>query len=372
MNKILLHMALAATLTLAAAPTSWAANAPAPTNPAPASNPSATGQAACSAQDELATVPPSSVIKKLAHGEAAYPYPYYLQLGKFVTVNVPHDKYMAFFTKRENGVLPTPVLYINHFAISGLTAISSGCEDFSFLLARTNDSRDVWANELSKLDGKENIPVGIGTVQDGFVSDIGVGKLVLSGGISTGFWYVLMAALIISLLWMGARSGLLRDLPVRPPAAAAGAAAPAQVPANQRPFSLARVQMAFWFTLAVGAYVYIWIRTGDIVNVIPDSIITLIGISAGTTVLGAVVDAGSEPPATAPTASGNFLKDILMDSDGISFHRFQMLVWTIVLGFVFVEHVWATGSMPDFDGKLLGLMGVGSATYLGFKIPASK
>src|SRR5262249_3292899 len=71
---------------------------------------------------------------------------------------------------------------------------------------------------------------------------------------------------------------------------------------------------------------------------------------------------------TRPVSEGP-VKDLLTDSDGISFHRFQMLVWTIVLAFLFVIGVYQTLTMPTFSNTLLSLMGISSGTYLGFKIP---
>jgi hypothetical protein len=67
--------------------------------------------------------------------------------------------------------------------------------------------------------------------------------------------------------------------------------------------------------------------------------------------------------------SVNFIHDILTDANGISFHRFQILIWTIVLIIIFIKGVYESLSMPEFDSLLLGLMGISSGTYLGFKIP---
>lgn len=64
------------------------------------------------------------------------------------------------------------------------------------------------------------------------------------------------------------------------------------------------------------------------------------------------------------------IKDLLTDADGeITFHRFQILVWTIILGVIFCVGVNRTLGMPEFDGTLLALMGISAGTYLGFKIP---
>jgi ABC-type Mn2+/Zn2+ transport system permease subunit len=76
--------------------------------------------------------------------------------------------------------------------------------------------------------------------------------------------------------------------------------------------------------------------------------------------------------AVMPRASRRFLDDILSDENGISFHRFQITVWTLVLVVIFGFVVYETLGMPTFDEKLLALMGISSGTYLGFKFPETK
>ncbi|MEK6303509.1 MAG: hypothetical protein AABO41_22610 [Acidobacteriota bacterium] len=70
--------------------------------------------------------------------------------------------------------------------------------------------------------------------------------------------------------------------------------------------------------------------------------------------------------------SAGFLRDILADGSGYSFHRFQIFAWTIVLGVIFVSSVYNSLSMPEFSTTLLGLMGISSGTYIGFKFPEQK
>jgi hypothetical protein len=77
------------------------------------------------------------------------------------------------------------------------------------------------------------------------------------------------------------------------------------------------------------------------------------------------------PQATDATSKG-FLRDILGDSSGYSFHRFQIFAWTFVLGILFLDSVYWSLSMPEFSNTLLGLMGISSGTYLGFKFPEQK
>lgn len=77
-------------------------------------------------------------------------------------------------------------------------------------------------------------------------------------------------------------------------------------------------------------------------------------------------------PVAARNVSRGFLRDILSDSSGYSFHRFQIFAWTIVLGIIFVSSVYNNLNMPEFSATLLGLMGLSSGTYLGFKFPEQK
>lgn len=74
----------------------------------------------------------------------------------------------------------------------------------------------------------------------------------------------------------------------------------------------------------------------------------------------------------APTSSAGFMRDILSDGSGYSFHRFQIFAWTIVLGIIFVSSVYNNLTMPEFSSTLLGLMGLSAGTYIGFKFPEQK
>lgn len=65
------------------------------------------------------------------------------------------------------------------------------------------------------------------------------------------------------------------------------------------------------------------------------------------------------------------LFDLLNENNKISFHRFQMLVWTAILGFVFVVKVVYDLAMPDFSATILALVGISAGTYVGFKLPAA-
>lgn len=173
------------------------------------------------------------------------------------------------------------------------------------------------------------------------------------------------------------------------------------------PISLARSQMAFWFFLVVSAYLFIWLNT-DRLDGLNEQVLALIGISAGTALGAAFVTAGKPPPRTVEQEkkraddatlsdadkelakrradrlekqakrlqrSGGFVRlldDWLAEDGVVSFHRFQMLAWTLVLGLIFIVHVCANYSMPEFSATMLALLGISSGTYLGFKIPDTR
>ena len=74
-------------------------------------------------------------------------------------------------------------------------------------------------------------------------------------------------------------------------------------------------------------------------------------------------------PAADAGVSQGFLRDVLSDASGYSFHRFQIFAWTIILGIIFISSVYNNLTMPEFSATLLGLMGISSGTYIGFKFP---
>jgi hypothetical protein len=132
-------------------------------------------------------------------------------------------------------------------------------------------------------------------------------------------------------------------------------------PAQRKAYSLARTQMAVWTFLVVGMLVFIFLVTWN--GALSSGALVLVGISFSTTLLAATAE---RPPK--PRATQGFVTDLLSDGDGPSFHRCQMVLFTIVLAIIFVLKAVSTLVMPEFDPTLLALMGISSGTYLGFKL----
>ncbi|MDB5689222.1 MAG: hypothetical protein JWL91_1098 [Sphingomonas bacterium] len=128
-------------------------------------------------------------------------------------------------------------------------------------------------------------------------------------------------------------------------------------------YSLGRVQMAWWFAVTIGGFVYIWLVTGQYLDVIGSATFVLLGIAGATAGAARVVDGPmtrTEPP------SRGFLADIA-GAERIELHRLQMIAWTIVLGGVYLWNVLANFALTDFDANLLALAGVVNGVYVGLK-----
>lgn len=187
-------------------------------------------------------------------------------------------------------------------------------------------------------------------------------------------------------------------------------------------YSLGKSQMAFWGLMVVLAFFGVWILTGTM-EYIPQQTLILLGISSATglsailignskktgaqedvandtaafrqeeqklreqkekdpaafaqenesrlTAISQEIAALPKLPGNQPqrTQSKGFWQDICDDGNGVSFHRLQVVIWTLVLGMVFVGYVADGMSIPEFPETLLILMGISNLTYLGFKIP---
>lgn len=167
-------------------------------------------------------------------------------------------------------------------------------------------------------------------------------------------------------------------------------------------YSLGRTQLAFWFILILVSYLLIWMLTFDR-DTLTGSVLVLLGISAATTMAAGVINstvqerraekvaaltmqAGAVPAAAAPLmaeaatvttamtapARSRFFYDLISDDNGRpALHRYQIVVWTIVLGVFFVYSVVVELTMPQFSDTLLALMGISAGTYIGVKAPAT-
>lgn len=202
-------------------------------------------------------------------------------------------------------------------------------------------------------------------------------------------YFIILAVLTIIVVWISLKSDMLRNAVFDPTVINSMAA---QTGKPVRPaFSLARTQLAFWSVIVIGSYIYVAFFTPGADGVkfaveLSGVNLILLGISVGTTVVSKAIDSNqqtnSSPAGTAavPTpsadvqqnqpASGFFFIDIISDETGVSIHRLQNVIWTIIVGVIYISYVSLKCALPDkavITDTLLGLMGISSAAYLGVK-----
>jgi hypothetical protein len=66
-----------------------------------------------------------------------------------------------------------------------------------------------------------------------------------------------------------------------------------------------------------------------------------------------------------------FFIDLFCERENMSFHRVQLIAWTVILAFVFVRSIFVSLGMPNYDPTLLILVGIVNGTYLGLKATAA-
>jgi hypothetical protein len=227
----------------------------------------------------------------------------------------------------------------------------------TFELHRTAKNKHIWRqflyDPLFGPDATMRISVGIGGDRPlpravGANLSLRLKKLYVDSW--TMIWLALLIAVAIVLVIYARRSDMLRDGP--------------PIDGMRQPYSLARAQMAWWFFLLVVGYVFIWLVTGEADSISP-SLLGLVGISAATALAAVAVT-----PGHSPRASQGFVRDLISDDRGVvALDRLQVVVWTLILGGIFLTAVLWDLTMPEFSATMLALMGISSGTYIGFKLP---
>jgi hypothetical protein len=355
------------------------------------------------------------------------------------------------------------ILYLNHIPLDGVSPIYSydtpnqwtekgkdgsppveyTLTTVGFPLVRNDKSKTGWSHVLNQPVFKRRVIVSVGfpsgeEIPSDLTLDKVTGKdqqfyLTVIPPFRSAFGLIVILGALITFLALARYTHIIRD-----------ATAPRR-PDGLRPYSLARGQMAFWFFLVIASYFFLWIVTGDM-DTLNTSVLALIGISAGTALGSAFVDAAKPVPVGSPGnqpivdvtrphlevlaeltqlradtqkelealqkartlispsdkqaldenerqqnevrerlanyrwQSAYFawptwkgvMYDLLAENNLISFHRFQIFVWTLILGIMFVASVYNELAMPAFSATLLGLLGISAGTYVGFKLPETK
>jgi hypothetical protein len=140
----------------------------------------------------------------------------------------------------------------------------------------------------------------------------------------------------------------------------------------KRPYSLSRTQLAVWTTVISSTYIY-QVLCHNCVGTINVTALVLMGISTGTTAIASLVDTNDiedNKLRHQDQPSKGFFIDILSDSNGVSIHRFQNLIWSIIAIIIYVyklNNSILSNCLPELDTTLLALTGISNATYLTLK-----
>jgi hypothetical protein len=304
-----------------------------------------------------------------------------------------------------------------HPMLDSRPTVDARNETVSFRLLYTEAAAEAWGTRL----GWGSVPITVGWEKEGALPVTGGERNfeMTPGSLRVAIFVVLFVALLGTFAYLGIATNLLRNSELSTSVPAGGPYA----------FSLGRCQMAWWTFIVLGACFFMWLVTGRLI--VTPSLLVLLGISAGTGLGAVIVDAtkqsgsisaaaqaadAAQAQATAvatqaqaapsaslsaaasavqqsaselqnaarlqtqraaqlargaapPSSKGNFFRDILSDENGISFHRFQVLAWSLFLGIYFIFEVLSRFEMPKVPDEFLTLMGISGSTYIGFKFP---
>jgi len=185
-------------------------------------------------------------------------------------------------------------------------------------------------------------------------------------------YFLILAIVSIIVIIISSKTCLLRDVVVHHDAFHADAAQQNNKD-PKAPYSLARTQLAFWTVIIFSSFVYLLFRYHFTIPGLNHVNLILLGIALGTTATGKIIDDSQKqnsPNLNQDYPSEGFLRDILSDKNGVSIHRLQNVLWTLIVGVIYIQFVATQSSLPDetvLTDNLLMLMGISTGAYVGLK-----
>ena len=154
--------------------------------------------------------------------------------------------------------------------------------------------------------------------------------------------------------------------------------------AANKPYSLSRVQLAWWTIIIFSAATTILFKRG-IFPTFDQSTLILLGISSATAATARIVDLSDQNNTVTSrhqdSGKQGFFLDILSDENGASIHRLQTVLFNLVLGVWLIFQVMQNLSVTNFDinkiipvveGNNLIFLGISTATYVALKSSENK
>ncbi len=175
----------------------------------------------------------------------------------------------------------------------------------------------------------------------------------------TFFAYAVVAAIICSAFYLAFKTDLIKDQ--------------TNLPTERKPYSLSRFQFLWWTTIIASVYVLLF-SVGHLTNTLNTTCLVLMGIGISTGLLGKITDDRQVETAQKQNLMRHqdipndyFLMDLISDEHGPSVHRAQQLLFTLLLGGMFVVKFFSTWQIPDFGQMELSLLGISNGAYLAYK-----
>lgn len=126
-------------------------------------------------------------------------------------------------------------------------------------------------------------------------------------------------------------------------------------------YSLARTQLALWFTFVVGTGLFLWLLFGNLPT-IDGSMLVLLGISSGTAGYSWTVDQSMNNKSYIP--SRGFWSDLMTGFDtNKHIYRYQAVFINMLLVIIGIYQVTETLAPPEFNESWLFFLGISGATY---------
>ncbi|MGD1847803.1 MAG: hypothetical protein ACFB10_20615 [Salibacteraceae bacterium] len=240
------------------------------------------------------------------------------------------------------------ILFINDIPLDSIQALTDQPSDNAFVFKLNRNQILSHFYRLGKRDLKVTVSVG---KRDGTLIPGDYHNFTISFYNRIEMIFVVIGLIIITLLliWLGIASRLLKQR-------------------GSETYSLSRTQLAFWTLIILSSYSFIVLLTADDPDLTSSSLI-LLGISAGTSLASTLVDERNmkekKPQSNQP--SKGFFFDILSDGEGVSIHRFQNAVFTLIFGVMYLSEAFTTLQVPSFGTNALLLMGISAAAYTTLK-----
>jgi hypothetical protein len=243
----------------------------------------------------------------------------------------------------EPGQCKSLVLFVDGLAIDGLVPDCSRRGEVRYVLAVNEKNAADWRTLFARAPGCcRNVSVSAGGGIYQLPTDVNSQPMRIINPVRWLLTILVALLLTITIFVLRWRTTLLTNLP--------------------------RLQVGFFAVVITVAYGYIWSTTGE-VSTINASALALLGIGAGTVIGHSILASGrrvSAASAAQTIANSSGIEAPAETQVRFNLHSLQSAVWTLAIGVIFFGTVYRMVVMPDFDSRVLSILGISAGTYIAF------